>query len=421
MNDKEQQGLMSKEAYLKEGAIHFATPEFMPNISLFISVLLFITLFDISITGDSLTRLIHLTNCVICLVYCINNKNFLSGFRKRVAALLFLFLTEMIISTALFGEDGYVKAAAVQAFIIITFFLTAECLSKINIQNLFRGALYVSGVLILINDILMIVWPAKFYGQNDDFYIGTFLLGNKFKVGYAHLFFLIFLAFSLKADYYFHLKMAAASLVLVAVCIYVKCSTIALGGLYLFLIMLLYPWIKRVVISKFWMVLLYSSSAAFPVLYTAVVNVSAVKFVIVDVLHRNITLTGRTNVYPVIGETVKESPLFGHGFESTIITEKTFDGWHGYSNVQNGFLDIVINYGVIGAILFTALVAFLIFIAIRKNTDRKLHAINIALLALQVLMIIGTVEISYRYQFFVFLALLGTATNTFENDRSLHK
>ena len=85
---------------------------------------------------------------------------------------------------------------------------------------------------------------------------------------------------------------------------------------------------------------------------------------------KEICLTGRMDIYARIGYLVSKNILFGYGYENnTYVASQTVLA----SNVQNGVLDNVVSFGIIG----TALLAIWIWSCLKfAQKNGKLNAFS---------------------------------------------
>lgn len=93
-------------------------------------------------------------------------------------------------------------------------------------------------------------------------------------------------------------------------------------------------------------------------------------------LGRDMTLTGRTNLWPIVVEMIKERPLFGFGYNAFWL------GWQGESryvwltsfeavHAHNGYLDLTLDLGLLGLGVFIAgfFLNFLRALMSARNTE----------------------------------------------------
>jgi len=81
---------------------------------------------------------------------------------------------------------------------------------------------------------------------------------------------------------------------------------------------------------------------------------------ILGIIGRDATLTGRTDFWPILFRMIAQRPWLGYGYsafwlgENSAITQKVWAlaGWN-LGHAHNGFIDLTLNLGVVGFLLFT--------------------------------------------------------------------
>jgi exopolysaccharide production protein ExoQ len=94
---------------------------------------------------------------------------------------------------------------------------------------------------------------------------------------------------------------------------------------------------------------------------------------ILEILERDASLTGRTELWPIVLGAISDRPLFGFGFDAFWPTASIFI-WDNVewipANAHDGFLDLWLNLGIIGLLLFLLSVGLscrVMFIALKKG------------------------------------------------------
>lgn len=85
-----------------------------------------------------------------------------------------------------------------------------------------------------------------------------------------------------------------------------------------------------------------------------------VQHFITEVLGRSLNLTGRTQIYDSLSYIVQRSPYVGWGYGSPVVSEVV-----GYGNAQNGVMELLVRYGIVGTIGF--LLAIIVLLPSRKR------------------------------------------------------
>ena len=132
-------------------------------------------------------------------------------------------------------------------------------------------------------------------------------------------------------------------------------------------------------------------SAIFPVVMPKVMQNKMVEYIIVNILGENLNLNYRNIIYTNhVFQLVELNPVWGYGYNNTRMLERTN---FVFSNAQNALWEIIIRYGVVGAGVLMITVLY----CVKKSN--KLN-INIGLIIfLYVLIVVGTIEVSYNWFF----------------------
>lgn len=121
-------------------------------------------------------------------------------------------------------------------------------------------------------------------------------------------------------------------------------------------------------------------------------------FLIVDVLHRNITFTGRTLIWDMVFDFMdKQHALWGYGLSGYKLFENP-----GYTHAHNEFLNVWFVGGVVGLLLFLMLLG-LAACALYRN--RAAMEVGVVAAGVGALFVIGVAEQITTPAFFLLLAL----------------
>lgn len=175
-------------------------------------------------------------------------------------------------------------------------------------------------------------------------------------------------------------------------------SGTSLVGLFILILMIL----LSKIVSKF---KFFSARNYLIIFYVLVFLIVVLRFqnyfdyIIVDVLNRDLTFTGRTYIWDYALESIKSNMLFGYGEKSFIYFLRTGTV---VKSTHDELLQIFYNYGIIGFTLFSTL----LFIAVNKlskNKNKKIaYVISTFLLVWFIMMITESYELQYFIYFLVF-------------------
>ena len=219
-----------------------------------------------------------------------------------------------------------------------------------------------------------------------------YFVGNKFSTSYILLLFDIIYAIRYNVPLKNKFKFFLLIIVTIVICAYVECSTAVVASICLFLI-----FIKNIKIKNFLMkknVLTFTFIFSFLILsvITIILGNKYVSFLVKDVLGENLTLTGRIQIYEKLPEIIEKEKVFGYGYSNEAVSEVV-----GYGNAQNAFYEILVSYGIVGALN--------LFILFRKafNTKKVNYKYFPLYIFIYMILICGIVEISFNNLFYFVL------------------
>lgn len=319
-------------------------------------------------------------------------------------ATLVLMLLCIIFSTVHNQAVGYYIRASIfyGLLIFIMCYLLEIAQYKNRIEEFLNvGKKYLT-MIITINDCLMLALPSKFYNISGHD-IGTCLLGNKFVVSYWHLM-LVFLAILLEKNEKKQKKKVIIYVFLLScICVYIDCTTALLASWVLIILYFLPQNIKKILSNTIVYMLSFLISAFLLLMFDGILLWKPIQYLVVNILHRDATLTGRLQVYTYIFKLFLTHKWLGYGYGTDIVQKTSI--W--YANVQNGFWDFVIRYGLL-TMLF--LVLYMLFAVIRhaklfheKKSDKS-NWLCFAMLYLYLFM--GISEIVYSKLFLFYITLV---------------
>lgn len=127
-------------------------------------------------------------------------------------------------------------------------------------------------------------------------------------------------------------------------------------------------------------------------------------YVIQDLLHKDMTLTGREYIFTQSISIFLEHPILGYGYESSIIEDRLSGVFMGFNSAHNSFLQILINTGLIGAAIIFIIV-FLSMSTLKRNKDEKNVCIYFGIIALFAGGIVNLVLLTSYFWFLIAFAL----------------
>lgn len=135
-----------------------------------------------------------------------------------------------------------------------------------------------------------------------------------------------------------------------------------------------------------------------------------VQYFITEVMGRSLNLTGRTAIYADLGTIIQMSPYVGWGYGSSVVRQ-----FVGYGNAQNGIMELLVTYGVIGLLGF-----LLVLLALLPGRKSRNHVVAHGLVAVLYGMFFASlVEISFGIMFYLMLSLASIALQGNQEDREV--
>lgn len=110
-------------------------------------------------------------------------------------------------------------------------------------------------------------------------------------------------------------------------------------------------------------------------------NFSLVIDVIQDILHKDATLTGRSEIFTYSLAIFLQHPIWGYGFDNNIVEATLTKIVAAYNTAHNSILQMLINCGIIGTAFFL-LSNYIAFSYINKSHNNALSVMYYALIAM---------------------------------------
>lgn len=242
---------------------------------------------------------------------------------------------------------------------------------------------------------------------NDD--IEGYLIGNKFNVCYLNLYFCaIYYMLHPKLDGFSKYWLLVFLAILVIVSAHTQCSTTIVGALtFIVLVFLVHGRFKKTLSRPFPMLIaLLVCDVAFFFFSTWFLQFDFIQDFIVNVLHEDMTLTGRLGIYLNIQDAFDESPWIGYGVGNSGIISRMYTGAY---DAQNGMVDLFLQVGIVGCLLYV----FILFMLFKQIRDRYESVFPTVVLVYSVI-IISMVEIPFKHVFLLlsFFLLIKESLNS---------
>lgn len=313
--------------------------------------------------------------------------------------LLCVYYLSVLISRAVNGQLS-VFAFATLTFNCFIFPFIELQREKGHINFLYRSFLVIYGICLVINDVLMVVFPGRFYG---DGFSKNFLVGNKFHVSYNHMLFLFLFCTLFLTTKKYNKWITFMFILTACICFFVNCRTAMLGTAVAFMVYKAPDKVFKKLDTKSAVLFAVVLCAMF-VFFSQIAEFPTVKYFITEFLRRDVTLTGRQQIFEVLPKVIRRKPWLGYGSSSGIMSHYT-----GAYDAQNGFFDLVVSNGIPSAVLYIILLVSMVKKSVAASS-------KILLGGIYAYIVMSMVEITYGSTLLLLGILLFTESPAYKNN-----
>lgn len=306
-----------------------------------------------------------------------------------------------------FGGYKRLLLGVFHAFIILDIFLFFEYVNLYNkSKECFKIFYNITLFYIIINDFIVIFLPQFFYRYENYF------IGNKFNVAYLHILLLVlFYQINLNVIKKKRIKFLLMTLFSTYIIIRVECTTALTGIVVLSLGIICKKILEKILISKKIMLISLFISNLVLLISKSILENPIVSYIIVDILKEDLTLTGRMRIYEEVPYIIKDRLLLGYGVGNAhfVFDQKL----HYAPNAQNGLLQCIVVYGIIG----TVLMLMIMYLSMKNlSVDTYMYPI---ILIIYIYILFSSVEITLGITILIFFAMISAQASTNDNKNKI--
>lgn len=304
-------------------------------------------LFVLSSTIGTICKIHKIISGIIIGILVIRDRKY-----SKIINYIVLYLLVLVFAT-IYNRGDYQYLFSISLGILVLSLITDYGTRNNPFQFLGAFELMLS-IMIYINFILIVLNPNGLYVAADTLYWENWLLGYR-----NSLILYVFPALlcSVKNGYrnnklYFRTKIL---FVISFLSTMLSGSSTLLVGLFLTLIFMA---LKKIFIHKKIMNV-YSYIITYITAFLGIIILRIqnwFSFIIVNVLKRDLTFTGRIFIWDYVIEFIKFKPILGYGVENTIIRYSKTKIWKSF-HAHNMFLEILYKTGLIGFIIFLKIIS----------------------------------------------------------------
>lgn len=331
---------------------------------------------------------------------------------RRMDILILLYLVFILISGFINSKGHIITNTVLNSFahvlsIIECIFVFEYMVLKKSMYFLAKMFSYLLLTYVVLNDILLFLAPQLFVTKST-----YYLVGNKFAVAFVHILLLIFLSVKHRMQNNgkrtFNTNMIHLALILLTLVISIRvdCMTGVLAVM-IYVVLNIIP--SRVFESPIALLLVAVFAVSFVAIFQLILTNNFVSDFIVNTLNRDLTLTGRTNIYAYIPVVLKDHLLFGYGYGSSYETWTSLVYF--IPNTQNGLLDNIVETGLLATVIFTIYVMWGVRRFKHSNPLNKKVYLPL-IIVLYIYLIISSIEISTGFAYCSVAILLNACSKS---------
>lgn len=279
--------------------------------------------------------------------------------QKKLSKLsIYIIIFEVIIIVSTIINDGSLKSCILDAIQTIVLCMLVDYGIKYNKKALLKGLLLIFELLITINLITIILYPNGMYINPISGYKENWFLG----FDNSHIVYIMLgITISVIYSYIYYKKLTFRTYYLVFISIitiiirWTATGVVGIGLLFIYLIL-------RAIINKFkfFNIKNYSLITLISFLGIVIFRVqNYFSYLIVDVLKKDLTFTGRTYIWDKTIYFIKQFPYIGCGYLDGLLRQYKYHIW-GAVHAHNQILEIFYLGGITLSIVTIIIVIFMI-------------------------------------------------------------
>ncbi len=352
-----------------------------------ICVLLYFAFFKIYIIPTWIQQATKIIAILAILVFLLTNLSF-----KKLFNISIPFCLVIIVAGVYAYWNNYILSRGILDSILYAICLYSICSICIYcsendyINNLFNVFYYMTTLYCLASLISIVA-----LGTSNRLPIYYFV-GNKFATGY--LFIQLAALFWIRYYEKFNKRIfwKALFIVISVLCILVSkwiyCTTSMIAAIFMLAYLLVPGAFRKFVQNGKFVLLSIFITTAMITAFQAIMSIPQIQHFVVDIFGEGLNINGREKIYLNAISIITNNKWLGYGYGNTIVTKIV-----GYGNIQNGFFQIIVNYGIIGLVIFLGLV----YKCSSGHVSEKYDGLYGLLYAM---IVASIVEISFDYNFY---------------------
>lgn len=295
--------------------------------------------------------------------------------------------------SSLINPEVYLVNSIISFVSVLTMCMIVDYGVRHDLKILLNSLLFILFALCVVNFYTVIRYPYGIYINNDGFAY-NWVLGYK---NTLILYLFPLTIFSVLKSYVFKGRVDLFSILCFALSfvtiIVVDSSTGIIG---LGIILLYFIFYKFFSNSELFNIRSYFITYLIAFISIIVLRIQKLfSFIIVNLLHKDLTFTGRTYIWDSVLEYIKQKPILGYGNQTYRYSTKVI-------TTHNSVLDILYRSGLVGLCVYIFLIVNTLYKLFKNRKHKIAMFLSIALFAYFVMMFMEAFNISYYFYILVF-------------------
>lgn len=326
--------------------------------------------------------------------------------------IIYISLFQLIILVATFLNDGDIKTVIFDTIQVIATAIIIEIGLQNKKNSLIKSLLFIYEILLTINLITIFLYPNGMYVHPISHFRTNWFLGHDNN----HIVYILSgIMVSFIYSYIEGKKVKARTiylLIISIISIIVRKSATSIIGLSLLLLYVIFKkYIDRIKIANIYTYIITSFVVSISIVIFRIQNIF--KYIIVDILHKDITFTGRTYIWDMVLKYIESKPILGYGYEDGLIRQAKYK-YIGAVHTHNQLLEIIYQGGSIALLVFIFIIV-LIAKELYEYKDNKIaHLISWTLFTYFIMVITEVFSIDRIIIIFTFGYNIKYLINTLE-------
>lgn len=358
--------------------------------------------------SQTTNNIFFLTVNLVLLLALIQKRFYRITIKESLPIILFWLITVLCTFLNLGMSSRTVNAIVTGLRYVTLFMVYCQLSAETSVKEVADVLFKILLVATSLEDICVII--TRGHGLVNDGTLAYYFFGNKFGVSYLHMFTLSLFLLHLFIAKGFVTKKKSFWLYLifsVAMCIMADCNTGVIGCLVI--------GVMTFVAGKKDKFIMFIDS---PIIYLTVfigltfllvgtdviLNNSFLSDLLQKYSHTSKVLTGRVDMYKIALYAIARKPFWGYGINNTTVSDTL-----SWGNAQNGLLKMLLDYGMVGTVLFLNVCWHSIIQRVKGNVNNIIFPLLTFLYSMAVC---SMVEINLSGYYFAGLALVNAAQVT---------